>query len=372
MEAIGQLAGGIAHDFNNILTAIYGYCALLQLQMGKDSPYRPDIDHIFAAAERAGALTKSLLAFSRKQVMTPKPLDLNGVIANIGKLLTRIIGEDVQLKTNLSAGPLRIFADGGQIEQVVMNLAANARDAMPGGGLLTVETAIQEIDRDFIQAHGYGEPGTYAVMSVSDTGTGMDGETGKKIFEPFFTTKEMGKGTGLGLSIAYGVIKQHNGYINVHSEPGKGTTFRIYVPLMRSGHGVEERATPPDYPARGTETVLVAEDDASIRQIVEMVLTKFGYQVILALNGLDAIEKFTANRERIAIVVMDMIMPEKNGKEAYDAIRRLQPDVRFLFMSGYDPGQLQAKGLSGKETEIVTKPLHPLDLVRKVRSVLDA
>ena len=372
MEAIGQLAGGVAHDFNNILTVIYGYCSLLQLQMGKESQYRPDIDHIFAAAERAANLTKSLLAFSRKQVMSPRPLNLNDAIANVGKLLTRIIGEDIHLKTNLSVNPLRIFADSGQIEQILMNLATNARDAMPDGGLLTLETDIQEIDQDFIHAHGYGAAGTYAVMSVSDTGTGMDAETGKKIFEPFFTTKEVGKGTGLGLSIVYGVIKQHNGYINVYSEPGKGTTFRIYFPLMAPGNGVEEKEAPPDYPPMGTETVLVAEDDASIRQIAEVVLTKFGYQVILAENGQDAIEKFKANREKIDIIVMDMIMPEKSGKDTYEEIRMLQPDVRVLFMSGYSPDLLQDKGLFDKEAEIIMKPLHPLNLVRKVRSVLDA
>ncbi|HEX9023197.1 MAG TPA: response regulator [Geobacteraceae bacterium] len=371
MEAIGQLAGGVAHDFNNILTVIYGYCSLLQLQMGNESPYRPDIDHIFAATERAANLTKSLLAFSRKQVMSPRPLDLNDVIANVGKLLTRIIGEDVHLKTNLTPGPLSIFADSGQIEQVLMNLGTNARDAMPDGGLLTVETDVHEIDQDFIRVHGYGTPGSYAVLSVSDTGEGMDAETGKKIFEPFFTTKEVGKGTGLGLSMAYGIVKQHNGYINVYSEPGKGTTFRIYFPLMPPGPA-EEKEAPPDYPGMGTETVLVAEDDAPIRQIAEMILSEFGYRVILAENGQDAINKFAANREKIDIIIMDMIMPGKNGRDAYEEIRRIRPDVRVLFMSGYSPDLLRDKGLFGRGAEIVMKPLHPLDLIRKVRSMLDA
>ena len=371
MEAIGQLAGGVAHDFNNILTVIYGYCYMLQSGTENNPTLRSSVDQVLAAAERAANLTRSLLAFSRKQTMSLKSVNLNDLILNVGKFLTRIIGEDIQFKTLFQANPLMIYADSGQIEQVLMNLATNARDAMPKGGLLTIETGIDEIREDFIHAHGYGARGKYVVMSVSDTGEGMDAETCKKIFEPFFTTKEVGKGTGLGLSIVYGVIKQHNGFINVYSEPGKGTTFRIYLPLDTEEHADSEEKSDLDYPRMGNETVLVAEDDASIRQFADSILRKFGYDVIFANDGADAVEKFKANSEKIDIIVMDMIMPIKSGKEAYEEIRKLRPDVKVLFMSGYSPDLLHTKGILYNADEILIKPLHPLDLVRKLRSMLD-
>jgi PAS domain S-box-containing protein len=372
MEAIGQLAGGVAHDFNNILTAIYGHCSVLQMKIGKDAPFRSDIDQIYAAAERAANLTRSLLAFSRKQIMSPKTVNLNEVVSNVGKLLTRIIGEDIELKIVLSANPLNIFGDRGQVEQVLMNLAANARDAMPNGGILTIETELQAIDESFIHAYGYGVAGQYAVISVSDTGKGMNAETSNKIFEPFFTTKEVGKGTGLGLSIVYGVVKQHNGYINVYSEPDKGTVFRIYFPQVFKEHSDDEEETVFDFPKMGTETVLVAEDDASIRELANSVLTNFGYEVILAVDGMDAVEKFKTNYDKIAIIIMDMIMPGKSGKEAYEEIRKIRPDVRILFVSGYSPDLLQDRGILDNREEVLIKPIHPLDLVRKVQALLDS
>jgi two-component system, cell cycle sensor histidine kinase and response regulator CckA len=371
MEAIGQLAGGVAHDFNNILTVIYGYCYMLQSGTENNPVLRSNVDQVLAAAERAANLTRSLLAFSRKQPMSLKPVNVNDLILNVGKLLTRIIGEDIQLKTLFQANPLTVYADGGQIEQVMMNLATNARDAMPKGGRLTIETGIEEIREDFIHAHGYGTPGSYVVTSVSDTGEGMDAETAKKIFEPFFTTKEVGKGTGLGLSIVYGVIKQHNGFINACSEPGRGTTFRIYLPLDTEVHAEDSRKAENEYPRMGTETVLVAEDEASIRYVADSILKKFGYGVIFAHDGADAVEKFMANSEKIDIVVMDMIMPVKSGKEASEEIRRLRPDTKVLFMSGYSPDLLQSKGILKNGDEILIKPLQPLDLVRKIRSMLD-
>ena len=371
MEAIGQLAGGVAHDFNNILTAIYGYCSVLQMKMGKDVPFRADIDQIYAAAERAANLTRSLLAFSRKQIMTPKKVNLNEIVMNVGKLLTRILGEDILLKIDCRGKPLRIFADNGQIEQVLMNLAANARDAMPNGGILTIGTGIQEIDQSFIRMYGYGNLGKYVVLSVSDTGKGMDSETSKKIFEPFFTTKDVGKGTGLGLSIVYGVIKQHNGYISVYSEPGKGTIFRIYLPQINMEDVDNEEEALTEDPRMGSETVLVAEDDASIRELAESILKKYGYDVILAHDGEDAVEKFKADRDKIAVVVMDMVMPGKSGKEAYEEIMKVRDDVKILFMSGYSPDLLQARGIFDRSVDVLVKPIHPLDLVRKVRAVLD-
>ncbi len=370
MEAIGLLAGGVAHDFNNILTAIYGYCSILRMNVGEDSPFIPEIDLIHTAADRAANLTRSLLAFSRRQIISLKVVDLNDVIMNVWQLLTRIIGEDIQLKTFCTEQPLKIMADAGQIEQVLMNLAANARDAMPNGGFLTIETKEREIDESFVHAHGFGAPGKYAIITVSDTGTGMDAETSKKIFEPFFTSKEVGKGTGLGLSIAYGVIKQHNGYINVYSEPDHGTTFKIYLPQVCEDIGSEE-AKALDFPQMGTETVLVAEDDPDIRHIAELILGQFGYEVILAEDGADAVEKFKANSEKIAVVIMDMVMPRKSGRKAYEEIRKVRPDVNILFMSGYSPDILKNKGFLDTGEEVIIKPLQPLDLVRKVRACLD-
>jgi PAS domain S-box-containing protein len=371
MEAVGLLAGGVAHDFNNILMAIFGYCSILKMKIRDDSPYKSEIDSIYTAAERAANLTRSLLAFSREQVMSPKTVSPNEIVKNVLLLLARVIGEDIQLNAVYVEKPIRILADSGQIEQVLINLAANARDAMPNGGLLTIETEIQEIGEDFIQAHGFGASGKYAVLSVSDTGEGMNAETSKKIFEPFFTTKEVGRGTGLGLSIAYGVIKQHGGYINVYSEPGKGTTFRIYLPLVNEDEADIEEETVPEYPRMGSETILVAEDDATIRELMESILKKFGYDVILAHDGEDAVRKFKASKKKIAIIVMDMIMPGKSGKEAYEEIRKVRDDVKILFMSGYSPDLLQHRGIFDNSLEVLTKPIHPLDLVRKVRAVLD-
>jgi PAS domain S-box-containing protein len=371
MEAIGQLAGGVAHDFNNILTVIYGYCYMLQSGTEKHPALRSGVDQIHTAAERAANLTRSLLTFSRKQAMSLRSVNLNDLILNVGKLLIRIIGEDIHLKTLFQVNPLMIYADSGQIEQVLMNLATNARDAMPKGGQLTIETGIEEIREDFTHAHGYGEPGRYVVMSVSDTGEGMDADTAQKIFEPFFTTKGVGKGTGLGLSIVYGVIKQHNGFITVHSEPGDGTKFRIYLPLDTEEHADSEEKLDLDYPRMGSETVLVAEDDASIRQFMDSILRKFGYEVIFAHDGVDAFDKFKANSEKIDLIIMDMIMPRKSGKEAHEEIRRLRPEVKVLFMSGYSPDLLYTKGILESGYEVLTKPLQPLDLVRRVRSMLD-
>jgi PAS domain S-box-containing protein len=372
MEAVGQLAGGVAHDLNNILTVIYGYCSVLQLKIGRDAPFRSDIDQIYAAAERAANLTRSLLAFSRKQIMSPKTVNLNEVVTNVVNLLARIIGEDIELNTVLSENPLNIFADRGQVEQVLMNLAANARDAMPDGGKLTIETKFEDIDESFIQAHGFGAPGEYIVISVSDTGKGMDAETSNRIFEPFFTTKEVGQGTGLGLSIVYGVVKQHNGYIDVSSKAGLGTTFNIHFPRVYEEGADDDGERKSDYPLKGNETLLVAEDDSSIREFAQLILRKYGYEVILARDGADAVEKFKANNEKIDIIIMDMVMPGKSGREAYEEIRRIRSDVKILFMSGYSPDILQNKGFLDTGEEVLIKPVHPLELIRKIRAVLDA
>jgi polar amino acid transport system substrate-binding protein len=254
---------------------------------------------------------------------------------------------------------------------VLLNLATNARDAMGKGGMLSIETEIQELDASFVHLHGYGTPGSFAVVMVSDTGIGMDDETKDKIFEPFFTTKELGKGTGLGLAIVYGIIKQHNGYINVYSEPGRGTTFKIYLPVVEQEQAADKRTAAPGYPKGGTETILMAEDDAKVQQLLELTLRQFGYEVILAGDGQEAVERFLANRDTIHLLLTDLIMPKKSGKEAYDEIRRIQPGIKVLFISGYTADIIHSRGDLDDGIDLLMKPVNPLDLARKVREILD-
>jgi len=371
MEAIGQLAGGVAHDFNNILMVIMGYGSILKNDGALDPRQREHVDHILDAADKAAQLTSGLLAFSRKQVMKARTVNLNDVILHVEKFLSRIIGEDVRLKSVLNDSDLLVHIDSGQIEQVLINLATNARDAMPKGGSLTIETSVHQIDELFVQANGFGEPGAYAIISVSDTGIGMDEETRRKIFEPFFTTKELGKGTGLGMSIVYGIIKQHNGFINVYSEPQLGTTFRIYLPLSASSalaHEESESAAPPP---GGTETILIVEDEPAVRLLLEKILTGFGYRVILAENGREAAEKFAAGRGEIKLVLMDMIMPGMSGKDACDAIREIDPGAKVLYTSGYTMDIMKTRDVLEEGTELLMKPVRPLELLRKVREMID-
>lgn len=370
MEAIGQMAGGIAHDFNNILTVILGYGTLLQEQCTADQYQRENIDQVLKAAERAANLTRSLLVFSSKQVMTPQVVDLNEIIRNMEKFLRRIIGEDVQLRASYSGKLLTIYADSGQMEQVLMNLAANARDAMPRGGILGIESQILALDEEFFQAYGGGEPGLYAMLMVSDNGSGMDERTREKIFEPFFSTKGVGKGTGLGLAVVYGIVRQHKGYIKVYSEPGLGTTFKILIPLYKGElHDVSNDFSV--VPAGGAETILIAEDDPDILQLASVCLQGFGYNVILAKDGVEALRKFRAHKKEIGLVVIDMLMPKKNGQEVCREIKRMRPDIRMFYMSGYSPDLLQSKGLCKNGNEILMKPFRPFDLARKVREAFD-
>ncbi|MBI5075759.1 MAG: PAS domain S-box protein [Nitrospirae bacterium] len=370
MEAVGQLAGGIAHDFNNILTAIIGYGNLLRMKMREDDPLRIDADEILKAAEKAATLTQSLLAFSRKQIISLKAVDLNEIVRRVEKLLLRVMGEDIELKSDLAKENLTVLADSSQIEQVLINLATNARDAMPGAGMFIIETELVMLDREFLHAHGYGKPGLYALLSVDDTGEGMDESTRQKIFEPFFTTKEVGKGTGLGLSIVYGIVKQHNGYINVYSEIGKGTTFRIYLPIVEAE--ISELKPPePAVARRGTETVLVAEDDETLRKLVSSVLQNFGYSVIIAADGAEAVAKFMADQDRIQLLILDVVMPKKNGREAFEEIKAIQPDVRVLFTSGYTANIIHKKGIIEAGLNFIHKPVSPNELLIKVREILD-
>jgi PAS domain S-box-containing protein len=371
MEAVGLLAGGIAHDFNNILTAIIGYASLLQMKIKEDEHLKPHAEQILAASQRAANLTQSLLAFSRKQIINPRPLNISEIITKMEKLWGRIIGEDIDLQTTLAAGDTTVMADPGQIEQVLMNLVTNARDAMPLGGHLIISTERTEIDHTYIRAHGYGTPGEYMLISVSDTGAGMDAKTCEKIFEPFFTTKEVGKGTGLGLAMAYGIIKQHNGYINCYSEPGKGTTFKVYLPVNKEAGETPVAQQPAPEPAGGSETILVAEDDADVRKLSRETLEHFGYTVLEAVDGEDAVRVFLENKEKIHLLLLDVVMPNKNGKEAYNEIKKMRPDIKAIFISGYTANIIHQKGLLDKELDFILKPVSPADLVRKVREVLN-
>jgi PAS domain S-box-containing protein len=370
MEAVGQLAGGIAHDFNNILTTIIGYGNLIQMEILKDNPLHTYISHILYSAQRASNLTQALLAFSRKQIISPKPVNLNEIIQILEKLLSRIIGEDIALSTSLAEEDMIVMADTTLIEQVLMNLATNARDAMPDGGSLIISTERVKMDSAFITAHGYGKTGYYALVSVEDTGQGMDRKTREKIFEPFFTTKETGKGTGLGLSIVYGIIKQHDGYINVYSEPLKGTTFKIYLPLTKTKIEYEQSAETPLLKGF-SETVLLAEDDVQVRELTKQVLSEFGYKVLEAEDGQEAIRVFHENKDEIELLIFDVIMPRKNGKEAYDEIRKIKPDIRAIFTSGYTADIVHKKGILDRGLNFLPKPVSPQGLLKKVKEVLN-
>jgi PAS domain S-box-containing protein len=371
MESIGTLASGIAHDFNNILSAIVGYGNIALMTMAKGDPQRVNIQHMLEAGDRATHLTQSLLLFSRKQFSERKPMDLNESIRMVDKFLKRVIGEDVECRTSLFEEALPIFGDAHQVEQLLMNLATNARDAMSTGGIFTIATEQVRLDEAFITIHGYGKPGIYGLITISDTGKGMDAVTREHIFEPFFTTKEVGKGTGLGLAIVYGIIKQHEGFINVYSEPGQGTSFNIYLPLIAAGVKGEKKKLVEERPSGGTETILLAEDDETVRTMARVILEEVGYTVIAAVDGQDAVNKYKEHKDRVKLLLFDLIMPKKTGKEAYDEIRAIQPDIKILFQSGYAPDLVRQKLLLEGKMPVVFKPVTPMMLVKRVRSVLD-
>ena len=370
MESIGTLAGGVAHDFNNILTVIAGLSQLTIEKMTRDDPLRANLVGIMEASERAGYLTRELLLFSRKQKTERSPVDLNQVVARMQNFLHRIIGEDIALKQYPLGAPLPILADSNQLQQVLMNLAVNARDAMPQGGEFALRTDRVLLQEDFAATYGYGRPGSYALLSVTDTGMGMDKETLQRIFEPFFSTKEVGKGTGLGLSVVYGIIKQHEGFVTVYSEPGQGTTFRIYLPL--SALALLEPIAAQQQPAvGGSETVLLAEDNELVRKLLTTVLCEAGYSVIVATDGEDAVRKFGRNASSIKLLIFDLIMPRMNGKAASDEIRRTHPGVKTIFASGYAPDIARRKTELEEGAYLLYKPVSPQELLKKVRSVLD-
>ncbi len=368
MEAIGSLAGGIAHDFNNILTTLMGYAGLLQMEMDKHSPLGLYVDQIISASQKAANLTRGLLAFSRQQPIVLDPVSINDTIRSTEKLLKRLLTEDVDFRVSLEPESMVIMADATQIDQILFNLVANARDAMPKGGRLLIATSKSDIDESFIRAQGYGKPGAYVMVIVSDTGAGMDEATKEKIFDPFFSTKEVGRGTGLGLSTVYGIVKQHDGFINVYSEPGKGTTFRIYFPLVASEVPREERPEPRTH--RGTETILVAEDNTDLRRLVTKVLTKHGYRTIEAVDGEDAIDKYGTNKG-IDLIIVDSVMPRKNGREVYEEVRKVDPGIAFLFTSGHTKDTILNRGIADSEFDFLPKPVAPFELLQVVRKVLD-
>lgn len=370
MESIGTLAGGISHDFNNILTAIIGYGSLLQMKMSDDDPLRHYVEQILASANRAANLTQELLAYSRKQILNMQPVNLNNSVRKVERLLERLIGEDVELKSILTDQEVTIMADAGQIEQVLMNLVTNARDAMLDGGYVYIETQLADLDEESAKARDLRKPGTYALITVTDSGMGMNQKTKERIFEPFFTTKEVGRGTGLGLAMVYGIIRQHNGCIEVESEVGRGTTIKIYLPVVVTMKEEKQPAVSPPIES-GTETILVAEDDETVRVLVTSMLMQSGYTVIQAENGEDAVNKFMANRSRIKLLLLDVIMPKKNGKEVYEKIRIFEPAIKALFLSGYTAAIIHKKGLLEKDVNFLLKPVAMNDLLRKVRAILD-
>jgi two-component system, cell cycle sensor histidine kinase and response regulator CckA len=367
MEAIGTLAAGIAHDFNNILTALVGYAALLKMEV-KSATLQMYVDHILTASHKATDLVQSLLVFSKQQAISLKPISLRNVIKGTEKLLKRLVTEDIVIKTVMSAEDITLMADTTQIDQILFNLVSNARDAMPQGGTITIKTEAVELGDQFHRIHGYGKSGRYVLLSVSDTGLGIDTTTREKIFDPFFTTKEVGKGTGLGLSTVYGIVKQHNGYITLHSEPNRGTTFHIYLPVANKS-GKEENLAPAPLKG-GNESILIAEDNEAVRGLISKVLSEYGYRTVEAIDGTDAMERFK-KIAKIDLLILDSIMPKKNGREVYDEIRKIKPDIRVIFMSGYTRDVILDKGVEDKKFHFLQKPISPDTLLQKVRDVLD-
>jgi PAS domain S-box-containing protein len=377
MDSIGRMAGGLAHDFNNILTAIAGYVGIMEFYVKEESPLTASLQHIRKSVDRAAALVQSLLDFSRKQRTNLLSVDLNEIVSRVGKLIDSLIGEDIKTHYSLSENPLEILADTVQIEQLLMHLVNNARDAMPNGGELWIGTRRTYLDQDFIRRYGYGTVGDYALLTVTDNGSGMDAATREKIYEPFFTTKGVGKGSGLGLSVVYGSVKQHKGFLTCYSEPGKGTQFNIYLPinLEPSVAAAEEEqpfARPPDRTLlRGRETILLVEDDEEVQQIIRNLLEEFGYTVLTAADGNSAVACFEEQSATIGLVILDAIMPNKSGWDSFREMRALVPWIKGIFVSGYTREALIEKGLLEENSLFMPKPIAPLDLLRTVREVLD-
>jgi PAS domain S-box-containing protein len=372
LESVGRLAGGVAHDFNNLLTIINGYSELVMSQLDEFDPLHRSVTEIRKAGERAAALTRQLLAFSRRQVMRVSIVDINTVVADMDKMLRRLIGEDIQLMTCLEASLRRVKTDGSQIEQVIMNLAVNARDAMPQGGKLTIETANVDLDANYAAKHQDIAPGPYVMLAVSDTGSGMDRETQLHIFEPFFSTKEDSKGTGLGRSIVYGIVKQSGGCIWVYSEPGYGTTFKVYLPAVEDEAAAIKSARILPGSGRGSELILLVEDEDSVRRLITGILKSGGYTVLEAMNAGDALVICEKHKEAIDLMITDVIMPNMSGAELAARLADTRPDMKVLFMSGYPDEAVVNHGIIDHVNAFIQKPFTPEVFLQKVRTILDA
>jgi PAS domain S-box-containing protein len=372
LESVGRLSGGIAHDFNNMLTAINGYSELTLRSLGPDDPLRHNIEEIMKAGERSAALTRQLLAFSRQQILQPVVLDLNDVISDTIKMLQRLIGEDVQLVASLNPKSGWVKVDPGQLSQIIMNLAVNARDAMPQGGKLTIETANAFLDPDYASQHVGVLSGAYVMLAISDNGTGMSTKTQQHIFEPFFTTKDVGQGTGLGLATVYGIVKQSGGNIEVYSEEGVGTTFKIYLPrVVGEAQAAETENSPGDFP-RGTETILLVEDEEMVRTLTRHVLEECGYTVLEAQNGVEAISMCEKQDCQIDLLMTDVVMPQMGGRELAERFADAYPRMQLLFTSGYTDDAVLRHGVINEGTNFIQKPFTPDKLAQKVRVILDA
>jgi PAS domain S-box-containing protein len=370
MEAVGQLAGGVAHDFNNLLTAILGYCNLLLDDIPRDNPMRQDLEEIRSAGERAASLTRQLLAFSRRQMLQPQIVDVNTLVLQLEKLLRRMISEDVELVTALSPRLPPVRVDPASFEQILVSLALNARDAMPGGGRLTIETAAVELDDSYVGTHPAVVPGQYVMVSVSDSGVGMDEATRARIFEPFFTTKEHGKGSGLGLATVYGIVQQSGGSIWVYSEPGHGTSFKVYLPTSESTGVARAGESGSDGAKTGWETVLLVEDEDAVRALAREVLRRNGYVVLEARHGLDALRVAERHPDPIHLMVTDVVMPHMSGRDLADRLSEVRPKMKVLFMSGYTDHAAMHRHLT-PGAAFLQKPFTPETFARKVRSMLD-
>jgi nitrogen-specific signal transduction histidine kinase len=371
MEAVGQLAGGVAHDFNNLLTVISGYSELLVTRLPANDPTRGFIEEILKAGERAAHLTRQLLTFSRKAVVERRVLGLNALVTDTEKMLRRLIGEDISMATTLAPALGQVKADAGQIEQVIMNMAVNARDAMPQGGKLSIETANAELGADYAMLHPEVKPGRYVMVAISDSGSGMSQETKAHIFEPFFTTKGMGKGTGLGLATVYGIVKQSGGHIEVHTALGQGTTFKIYLPLVEdkasSGMSLHSSKIAP----HGTETILLVEDEDAVRAITKLALQSLDYTILEAKNGEEAVRISERHTEPIHLLITDVVMPVMGGRQVAERMAACKQGIKVLYLSGYTDDAVLRHGILQADVAFLQKPFTPMSLANKVRAVLD-
>jgi two-component system cell cycle sensor histidine kinase/response regulator CckA len=370
MEAIGMLAGGVAHDFNNLLTIITGYSQLMLNNLDPGDPNRHSVEQVMKAGERAAALTRQLLAFSRRQVLQPKVLDLNNLVKSLSSMLQRLIGEDIDLRLVLGADLGRVSADPGQLEQVLMNLVVNARDAMPKGGTLTIETSNVDLGESYAERHLTVKPGAHVLLGVSDTGHGMDEATRARLFEPFFTTKTADKGTGLGLSTVFGIVKQSGGSVEVYSEPQRGTSVKVYLPRIDQPAAIDAEELKKKI-APGTETILLVEDDEMVRNLVRETLAREGYQVIDAADAGEARRLAESHKGTIQLLITDVVMPKVSGRELAEQITRRRPETKVLYMSGYTGNAIVNNGLLEKEVAFLPKPFTPGVLTQKVRDVLE-